>query len=283
MSKVPGLALVLRLLVSVLLLALSACGEIGYGAQEHEPRVPVYHRVQPGETVWAISRRYRVSDDSVMLLNGISDPSQLQVGSRILVGYRYGASRESSADSAVRTASDGPRESRRATQAATSTAARAPSPRQNGDLWWPVSSGRIVSVFGPRSGTFHDGLDISCPEGTPVYASHSGVVVYAGNKLGGYGNLIVLRHATGLTTVYAHNSVLFVSTGDKVRRGENISRVGSTGHASGPHLHFEVRTRDQMERYVAVDPLPLLNGEADARPRYRVNEGLAPIIARLFQ
>ena len=156
------------------------------------------------------------------------------------------------------------------------------SSEHGGELLWPVSTGHVVSGFGPRSGTFHDGIDVSCPEGTPVYAAHAGTVIYAGDKISGYGNLLVVRHDTGLTTIYAHNSELLVESGDRIKRGQNISEVGSTGHASGPHLHFEVRMRDSQGRYVAVDPLPLLTGEPDARLRYRVNETLTPILSRLF-
>ena len=276
--------------MSVLLLC-SGCGLSGYGAQDAEPRVPVYHRIQPGDTVWGISQRYKVKSEQVLLLNGIDDPEQLAPGSRILVGYRYPnrttatIQQQQQHRTPPRRSDDrsAPAQSEIIPVSQRSGALSNRTQQQNGDLWWPLGKGRIVSTFGPRNGSFHDGIDISSPEGTPVYAAHSGVVVYAGNKLSGYGNLIVLRHASGLTTVYAHNSKMFVSTGDKIHCGENISLVGSTGHSSGPHLHFEVRTRDRKDRYVAVDPLPLLNGEADARPRYRVNEGLAPILARLFE
>jgi murein DD-endopeptidase MepM/ murein hydrolase activator NlpD len=139
-----------------------------------------------------------------------------------------------------------------------------------------------VSGFGPRSGSFHDGVDIACPEGTQVFASHSGTVVYSDNKLSGYGNLVILRHSTGLLSVYAHNSRLLVSAGQKVTRGQLIAESGATGHATGPHVHFEVRIRDSQNRYVAVDPLPLLTGEGNTSVRYRVNETLSPLLSRFF-
>jgi len=251
---------------------LSACSVSGYGAQSALIKTPVYYTVKTGDTLWSIGQRFGVSDQRVMLLNGLRDASNLQVGSRVLVGYRYA---ESTGGSKVVPAKYRPMTRRPDINAIPTNT--------NGELLWPLTEGRIVSSFGPRSGTFHDGIDIAATEGTPVYAAHSGSVVYAGNRLSGYGNLVILRHSSGLTTVYAHNDRLLVSTGDKVRRGENIAEVGSTGHATGPHLHFEVRTRDKQERYVAVDPMPLLTGEADARPRYRVNEGLTSIISRLFE
>lgn len=265
----------LVLFVFVLLFC-SACGVSGYGAQNAAIKTPVYYTIRPGDTLWSIGQRFGVSDQKVMLLNGLRDPNNLQVGSRVLVGYQY--ARNTSGGKLV------PVKYRQTVRrdAEPSNENAVPSNSQ-GELLWPLSEGRIVSAFGPRSGSFHDGIDISAATGSPVYAAHSGSVVYAGNRLSGYGNLIILRHSSGLTTVYAHNDRLLVSTGDKVRRGENIAEVGSTGHATGPHLHFEVRTRDKQDRYVAVDPMPLLTGEADARPRYRVNEGLTSIISRLFQ
>jgi murein DD-endopeptidase MepM/ murein hydrolase activator NlpD len=124
---------------------------------------------------------------------------------------------------------------------------RAPS----GPLFtWPVS-GRIVSTFGPAAGgTHNDGINISAPEGTTVAAAESGVVAYAGNELRGFGNLLLIKHEGGWVTAYAHNQVLLVKKGDKVRRGQAIARVGSTGGVSGAQLHFELRSGTK-----AVDPL----------------------------
>ncbi|MFN8392655.1 MAG: LysM peptidoglycan-binding domain-containing M23 family metallopeptidase [Bdellovibrionota bacterium] len=268
---------VTRLLVCVLTLCLflTGCGVSGYGAREAERKVPVYYNVQRGDTVWTISKRFNVEHDSILLLNGITDVQQLQPGRRLLVGYRYPREGEARTTSAsLRLPSERPRQY-------PSVGRQSPSGK-SGELLWPVNVGHVVSGFGPRSSTFHDGIDIACVEGTPVIAAHAGTVVYSGSKLSGYGNLVILRHPTGLTTVYAHNSELLVSTGQKVRRGEEIAESGATGHATGPHLHFEVRMRDSKSRYVAVDPLPLLTGEASAPLRYRVNETLAPILTRLF-
>jgi murein DD-endopeptidase MepM/ murein hydrolase activator NlpD len=111
-------------------------------------------------------------------------------------------------------------------------------------LRWPLASGRIVvgSPFGTREGRPHEGIDLPAPVGTPVFAAADGRVVYAGNGIRGYGNMIVVRHAGDLLTVYAHNSVLMVSQGQPVRAGDRIALVGQSGRASGPHLHFEVRS-----------------------------------------
>jgi len=115
-------------------------------------------------------------------------------------------------------------------------------------LIWPVD-GVVVSGFGMRWGRMHEGIDIAAPSGTPIRAAATGTVIHSG-WLGGYGNLVVLDHGNGLATAYAHASAILVGVGMQVSQGETVSLVGSTGHSSGPHLHFEVRVNG-----VAVDPL----------------------------
>jgi catechol 2,3-dioxygenase-like lactoylglutathione lyase family enzyme len=122
---------------------------------------------------------------------------------------------------------------------------------------WPVH-GRITSYFGRRSiwiggSNFHPALDIAAPTGTAVVAARAGTVSFAGWSNQGYGYLVILRHAGGAETWYAHNSHLLVSAGQHVEQGTPIARVGSTGFSTGPHLHFEVRVNGS-----AVDPLGYL-------------------------
>lgn len=113
--------------------------------------------------------------------------------------------------------------------------------RGTGSFIWPVEGGgRLTSPYGWRSGGFHAGIDIGARRGTGIVAADSGVVVYAGWD-GAYGNCIVIFHGTYYTR-YAHNSENLVSKGQAVNKGDLIGRVGSTGRASGDHLHFEVRT-----------------------------------------
>jgi len=123
--------------------------------------------------------------------------------------------------------------------------------RSAAGLIWPCE-GVVVSGFGMRWGRMHEGIDIGCAYGTPNRAAASGTVIYAG-WLGGYGNLVVVDHGNGLSTAYAHASSILVSVGQSVSQGQTVSLVGSTGHSTGPHLHFEVRVNG-----VAVDPLPYL-------------------------
>jgi murein DD-endopeptidase MepM/ murein hydrolase activator NlpD len=98
----------------------------------------------------------------------------------------------------------------------------------------------------------HEGIDIACAAGTPNRAAAAGTVIYAG-WMGGYGNLVVIDHGNGLSTAYGHASALAVSVGQTVSQGQTVSYVGATGHATGPHLHFEVRVNG-----TAVDPLAYL-------------------------
>jgi len=124
----------------------------------------------------------------------------------------------------------------------------------NGRLAWPVD-GAVTSGFGPRThpilggSRMHKGVDISAPSGTPIKAAGDGVVVMAGSN-GGYGNWTLIDHGDGLATGYAHQSSIGVSTGRRVRTGDVIGRVGSTGASTGPHLHWEVRVNGEP-----VDPM----------------------------
>ena len=99
----------------------------------------------------------------------------------------------------------------------------------------------------------HQGIDISSPAGAPIKASNAGTVIYSNNTIKGYGNLIILRHSEEFVTVYAHNQVNLVEEGAWVEKGQIIGKVGQTGRASGPHVHFEIRKNNKP-----IDPLLFL-------------------------
>ncbi|WP_342362920.1 peptidoglycan DD-metalloendopeptidase family protein [Terrarubrum flagellatum] len=107
----------------------------------------------------------------------------------------------------------------------------------NGDFRWPAR-GRIISGFRNNG---NDGINIAVPEGTPVKAADEGTVAYAGSELKGYGNLVLVRHANGYVSAYAHNGDLKVKKGDPVKRGQTIATSGQSGNVSSPQLHFEIR------------------------------------------
>jgi murein DD-endopeptidase MepM/ murein hydrolase activator NlpD len=128
--------------------------------------------------------------------------------------------------------------------------------RGSGRFAWPVR-GRVVSTFGRKGGGLvNDGVNIAAPLGTPIRAAHAGTVVYVGNEVRGFGNLILIRDASGVVTAYAHADAVAVRQGQSVREGQVIGRVGSTGAVNTPQLHFQVR-RDGRP----VDPMRYLGGQ----------------------
>jgi len=124
------------------------------------------------------------------------------------------------------------------------------TPPQGGGRFVMPVKGKLISGYGPKpDGTHNDGLNIAATKGTPVFAAGDGTVAYSGNELKGFGNLLLVRHADGWMTAYAHLDRLRVAKGDKVKRGQAIGTVGQTGSVDSPQLHFEVRKGSQP-----VDP-----------------------------
>ena len=130
-----------------------------------------------------------------------------------------------------------------------------PKTASTGTYSWPIY-GRITSYFGGRnifgSYSYHSGIDISASYGAPIYAADGGTVTFSGWK-GTYGKLVIITHDNGTKTYYAHNSSLLVSSGQKVYKGQQIAKAGSTGRSTGTHCHFEVRVNG-----TAVNPLSYL-------------------------
>jgi len=129
----------------------------------------------------------------------------------------------------------------------------APKSQLDATMRWPVEAGVISSEYGARWGKMHKGIDIAADVGEPVYAVADGDVIYAGDGLRGYGNVIIIQHGERISSLYAHNSELRVRQGEHVAQGTLIALMGSTGHSTGPHVHFELRQGD-----VAVNPHTLL-------------------------
>jgi murein DD-endopeptidase MepM/ murein hydrolase activator NlpD len=134
-----------------------------------------------------------------------------------------------------------------------------PVPEQySGSLRWPLDAYIVSSEFGERWGKMHKGMDMAADVGEPVYAIAAGEVIYAGDGLRGYGNVVILRHDRKTTSLYAHNSELKVKQGDQVTQGTLIALLGSTGHSTGPHVHFEIRDGDTAVNPRTVLPKPKL-------------------------
>ncbi len=199
-----------------------------------------YHVVRPGETLSEIGYAYRIPWRKLAALNGIRNPDHIEAGQRLHMppGARYDRSR------AARARSSRSRHEKRHARSrwrSKSPSVHQPIPEDTEKLFsWPLS-GRLTSRFGPRNGSFHDGIDIAAPVGTPVRAAASGRVIFS-DALRGYGNVVIVKHANGFTTVYAHHRRNLVKDGQIVRRGEIIGEVGETGRVTGPSLHFEVRS-----------------------------------------
>ena len=210
--------------------ALVAAGCAQRGAQPGRRAQVARHTVAPGETLWAIAQRFGVSLDALQAANAIADPARLAAGHVLHIPAAAGRR------AGPKPAAAGPR---RATTAPAEVARRGVPGLPRRALAWPLR-GALTSRFGPRGGRPHDGIDIGAPAGTPVMAAADGDVVFA-DVHRGYGKVVILRHADGLMTVYAHHRKNRVRVGQRVRRGQTIAEVGQTGHATGPHLHFEVR------------------------------------------
>jgi murein DD-endopeptidase MepM/ murein hydrolase activator NlpD len=120
---------------------------------------------------------------------------------------------------------------------------------------WPVR-GQLLAGFGAKiNGQQNHGINVAVPEDTSIKAAESGVVVYAGNQLKSYGNLLLVRHPNGYVTVYANAKQLLVKSGDEIKRGQVIAKSGRTGDVDTPQVHFEIRKAS-----APVDPMPYLNG-----------------------
>ncbi len=198
----------------------------------------VYHVVERHQTLYRICKTYGVDIREVAGLNGIQDVAKIQTGQRLFIPRAERVLKvEVYIDDVVK-----------------EPAERVPEGMisKRIDFSWPVA-GNCISFFEEEERRRHQGIDIASPSGTPIRASGPGWVIYSGSTIKGYGNLIILRHSEEFVTVYAHNQVNLVGEGESVEKGQIIGRVGRTGNATGPHLHFEIRKNNK-----AIDPLPLL-------------------------
>lgn len=212
-----------------------------------------WHTLAAGESLEALARSEGVPLEDVLEINGLARAQDIQPGAMVFI-LRPEKTEPITplADKPTATTAPGER-------------AGSISPSERGGpvhvpkvvgpppFAWPVASPQLASPFGFRDGRTHEGIDLSAATGTPVFAARDGVVLYAGDAVKGYGNMVVVEHDNGLLTVYAHNSELLARAGDKVKGGQTIAKVGQTGRATAPHLHFEVRRGE-----VPQDPLRFL-------------------------
>jgi murein DD-endopeptidase MepM/ murein hydrolase activator NlpD len=239
------------------------------------------HLVQSGDTAWNISHRYGITVEQLAAANGGS--TNVRLGQRLTIPG--GSGQRIAAQEGVQLASLNPKEipptqpaapmPEIPVAAAVDTSAQpveqqvafapqtgsagalapaAPAAADAAGFRWPVR-GRIISGFGKKpSGERNDGINLAVPEGTSVKAAEDGTVIYAGNELKSYGNLVLIRHNGGWVSAYAHNSKLEVKRGDTVKRGQTVALSGMSGGVTTPQVHFELR-----KDATPVDPLQHLS------------------------
>ncbi len=230
------------------------------------------HTIASGESLYTIARRYDVSATDIIAANNITAPDRIQVGQRLVIPGRADllaqrgqqpvqvatapATQPLTPPSAPAQPAAVAQQPAATEQVATAPAqqpvAAQPAATASDKFRWPLS-GRVITDFAASRGT---GINIEAPEGTTVRAAESGEVIYVGNAVEGYGNLILIKHANGYVSAYAHLKTMGVVKGDNVNRGDAIGTVGMTGASvSRPQLHFQLR-----RGATPVDPTPLLAG-----------------------
>jgi murein DD-endopeptidase MepM/ murein hydrolase activator NlpD len=245
------------------------------------PAVPAIaagqHIVAKGDTLFSLGRKYNVSASAIADANGLAHDKALKLGSNLKIPAKGQVAAvktvapvpvaedagKTDADTTLADAKPAPLAlPKTQQQVATATTPAAPAATPSDAqlaMRWPLR-GKVISSFGAKpNGMKNEGINIAVPEGTKIQAAEAGVVAYAGNELKGYGNLILIRHAGGYVTAYAHASQLLVKKGDSVKRGDVIAMSGATGAVQSPQLHFEVR-----KGATALDPSTFLNSSTAA-------------------
>jgi len=216
----------------------TGCGGRAPSRSEERVQSGFHHEVRAGENLYRIGLRYGVDARTLARVNGIDDVTQLRIGQKLWIPGAGAAARAPGTGSPDREkAGEAREEARRQAREAARLA-----------FVWPVE-GSVTSRFGPRGRDRHEGVDVAARRGATIRAAESGKVIHSG-PLGAYGKVVIVKHAGNYRTVYAHARRLHVHKGEFVDRGQPIAEVGTTGNASGPHVHFEIR-----ERQTARDPL----------------------------
>lgn len=220
------------------------------------------YTMRNGDSLHGIALRHRVTVDELKRANGITDPTKVWAGAVLNVPAQPDAAAAPTPplNGAPRVPQVPPRiinaapDQKIASRSDVTNDAEPPSADTTAAKFrWPVR-GKVIANFGRRpDGTHNDGVNVAVPQGTEIFAAEAGKVAYAGNELKGYGNLVLIRHANGWVTAYAHADQLLVRPNDEVRRGQLIAKAGRTGAVDQPQLHFELRQGSRP-----VDPMPHL-------------------------
>ncbi len=211
-----------------------------------EPAPPGFYRVKRGDTLARIALDNGQAPRDVIAWNNLSNPNQIEVGDLILV--QAPANAKSAAKQVTKTADTAKVDTPKVKEANKSDVPNSVLVAEPGIRLSYPSKGKVTSEFSEAN----KGIDIAGKVGDPVQAAADGKVVYAGNSLRGYGNLVIVKHDNTYLTAYAHNSKLLVKEGDTVRKGEKIAEMGDTDTTSAK-LHFELRVNGKP-----VNPTPYL-------------------------
>jgi murein DD-endopeptidase MepM/ murein hydrolase activator NlpD len=209
-----------------------------------------------GDSLYGIALQHRVSLEDLKRANGITDPTKVWAGKVLYVPSQSAPApvQAPPQNQVPRIVQVAPRVINAQPEGNTPiNAGPAPTEVAAGKFRWPVR-GRVIAGFGKRpDGSHNDGVNVAVPQGTEITAAEAGKVAYAGNELKGYGNLVLIRHANGWVSAYAHADQILVRPNDEVRRGQVIARAGKTGAVDQPQVHFELRQGSRP-----VDPVPHL-------------------------
>ena len=238
------------ILLPCCLLLLIACAPTG-----------IYHTVKPGQTLYRIAKTYDVDEAQLARVNRISDPTQLKAEQRLFIP---GATRLRSVPVAVSSKATSPspkptppaavnNSTKQPAGPATASQERRPAEKKpapaktasqkqpaKGTFIWPLK-GKLLNKFGAQGKKIYKGIEIGVPQGTPVVAAASGKVIYSGNAIAGYGNLVILEHSDSYFSIYGFNQKTLVKMDDHVGQGEKIALSGLPPNGQSARLHFEIR------------------------------------------
>ena len=215
-----------------------------------------FHKVKKGETLYSISRKYKTDVYSISKLNNLKNINSINEGQALKIYGDLKNGTKNNYRSNVNRANIKKIDSKKKllkSDIKTTTNFKQP-PSKNFKFIWPVK-GKLISKYGKSSdGFFNDGININSKLNQKVGASNDGVIIYSGNEIPGYGNLVLIKHSQNWITAYAHLGAVSIEKGDKVKKGQVIGLVGKTGNVRKPQLHFEIRKGKE-----AVNPLNYLS------------------------
>ena len=208
------------------------------------------HIVKRGDTLYSISRKYRTDVFTISRFNNLKNVNQIYTNQRLIIPDQF----EKKKIVRVSKKKENKKNKKKIIAKKKSYKKKVTKQNFNENFIWPVK-GKILSKYGSNDpGFFNDGINIESVSGEDVRASSGGEIVYSGNEIPGYGNLILIKHSKNWITAYAHLKKIYKRKGTLVKKGESIGAIGNSGNVQTPQLHFEIRKGKE-----AVDPLKYLS------------------------